>query len=127
MAGLMVDTDVLIDYLRDQAQVATFLESLEELPCVSVVSVAELFAGVRDGAEREALEGMLSVCRVVDLSYETAMFGGLFRRDYGKSHGIGLADALIAASARQQGCRLATLNMKHYPLFDQTFAPYQKG
>ncbi len=30
MAGLMVDTDVLIDYLRDQPQAATFLESLEE-------------------------------------------------------------------------------------------------
>jgi predicted nucleic acid-binding protein len=55
MASLMVDTDVLIDYLRDQPQAATFLESLEEPPCVSVVSVAELFAGVRDGAEREAL------------------------------------------------------------------------
>ncbi len=59
MASLMVDTDVLIDYLRDQPQAATFLESLDEPPCVSVVSVAE--------------------------------------------------------------------NVKHYPLFDQAFAPYQKG
>lgn len=37
MANLMVDTDVLIDYLRDQRQAATFLELLEEPPCVSSV------------------------------------------------------------------------------------------
>jgi predicted nucleic acid-binding protein len=50
----------------------------------------------------------------------------LFRRDYGKSHGVGLADALIAASAEMRGAVLVTLNRKHFPMLPTVIVPYQK-
>jgi predicted nucleic acid-binding protein len=52
---LLIDTDVLIDYLRGQPQAVEFLESLRELLLISTMTIAELYAGVRDGKERELL------------------------------------------------------------------------
>ena len=83
------------------------------------MSVAELHAGVREGAEREALALLISSLNVADLTAEIATRGGLLRRDYGRSHGVGLNDALIAATALEQDLQLLTLNVKHYPAVDK--------
>jgi predicted nucleic acid-binding protein len=55
-----------------------------------------------------------------------AVRGGLFRRDYAKSHGVGIADALIAATAEVAGATLVTLNRKHFPMLASVVVPYQK-
>lgn len=46
---LLIDTDVLIDYLRSKSQAVSFLENLKELLLISSITVAELYAGVREG------------------------------------------------------------------------------
>ena len=56
---------------------------------------------------------------VADLTAEIAIRGGLLRRDYGRSHGMGLNDALIAATALEQDLQLLTLNVKHYLALDK--------
>ena len=48
---LVLDTDVLIDYFRDQADAVLFLESCAQPLALSVVSVAELYVGVREEEE----------------------------------------------------------------------------
>src|SRR5690348_1204635 len=96
---LLIDTDVLIDYLRGRAEAVTYLEGLQEPLLVSAVTVAELYAGVREGAERTALGQFLAAFEVVPVDQAIAVKAGLHRRDYGKSHATGLADALIAATA----------------------------
>src|SRR6185503_3107534 len=96
---LLIDTDVLIDYLRDQAEAVLYLESLTDTLLVSVMTVAELYAGVRDGAERTALDSFIQAFEVIPINESIAIQGGLFRRDYRKSHNAGLADAIIAATA----------------------------
>ncbi len=53
--------------------------------------------------------------------------GGLLRRDYGKSHGVGLADALVAATAEMPGLELVTLNRKHDPMLASIRVPYRNG
>jgi hypothetical protein len=65
--------------------------------------------------------------RIVPLDDKTAELGGLWLRDYSKSHGVGLADALIAATAKLRGCTLVTLNTKHFPMLTRVLSPYQKG
>ena len=52
---LLIDTDVLIDYLRGRAEAVSYLESLTESLLISASTVAELHAGMREGAERIAL------------------------------------------------------------------------
>jgi len=124
---LLIDTDVLVDYLRGQDDSASFLEARSETLLVSAITVAELFAGVREGQERTALNTFLSAFEVVPVTAPIAQRGGLLRRDFGKSHGAGLADALIAATAQETGARLVTLNAKHFPMVPDHLVPYTKG
>jgi predicted nucleic acid-binding protein len=123
---LLLDTDVLIDFLRGQPQAVQLLEDTDCEFHVSAVSVAELYVGVRDGREREVLDQLVGVLRTIEISTEIAQQAGLWRREYGKSHGTGILDALIAACADALQIPLATLNVKHFPMLPRVSAPYRK-
>jgi predicted nucleic acid-binding protein len=123
---LLLDTDVLIDYLRGQPNAVSYIEDRTETLLVSTITVAELFAGVREGKERTALSAFLSAFESVPVDASIAERGGLFRRDYGRSHNTGLADALIAATAEQVQARFVTLNRKHFPMLADVEIPYAK-
>jgi predicted nucleic acid-binding protein len=123
---LLIDTDVLVDYLRGQPKAVEYLEGREEAMVVSSITVAELFAGVREGRERTALSTFLSAFETIPVDTGIAERGGLYRRDYGRSHNTGLADALIAATAEQVRAPLVTLNRKHFPMLSNVQVPYTK-
>jgi predicted nucleic acid-binding protein len=123
---LLIDTDVLIDYLRGQSVAVGYLEESNDVFLLSSISIAELYAGVREGKERDALDAFIGAFEVVSINTAIAVRGGLYRRDYGKSHGVGLADALIAASAEERNATLVSLNRKHFPMLTTVIVPYQK-
>jgi predicted nucleic acid-binding protein len=123
---LLIDTDVLIDYLRGQPDAVPYLEGLVEPLLMSVITLAELYSGVREGDERAKLDQFVQAFQLVPIDPEIAQKGGLFRRDYLRSHNVGLADALIAATADREGATLVTLNQKHFPMLSRVFVPYQK-
>jgi predicted nucleic acid-binding protein len=125
-APVLIDTDVAIDYLRGHADAVTYIEGLSGNNLISSITVAELYAGVRDGAERTALESFVRAFQVIAIDTAIAERGGLLRRDFGKSHGVGLADALIAASAETKGAIVVTLNAKHFPMLANAHVPYRK-
>ena len=96
---------------------------------VSSIVVAELHAGVRGGkadAEQAALESFLSLFRVVSVTDAIARLGGIYKRDYGRSHGTGLADGVVAATATLEDAELKTLNVRHYPMFKGIEPAYRK-
>ena len=96
---LLLDTDLLIDFLRGHPEAIQLLETSDHEFWISAVSVAELYVGVRDGKEREVLDQLIGLLRVVEITTEIAQQAGLWRRKYGRSHGTGIMDALIAACA----------------------------
>ncbi|HEX6289337.1 MAG TPA: type II toxin-antitoxin system VapC family toxin [Herpetosiphonaceae bacterium] len=123
---LLLDTDVLIDYLRARAEAVMYVESLTEPLLMSAITLAELYSGVREGTERTLLDTFVGAFEILSVSDEIAVKGGLYRRDYGKSHTVGLADALIAATAEHHNATLVTLNHKHFPMLLNVVVPYQK-
>ena len=123
---LLLDTDVIIDFLRGRAQAVNYINGLTSPFLISSITVAELYSGVREGDERTALDAFVAAFEVVPVSTEIAIKGGLFRRDWGKSHKVGLADALIAATAEVRVATLITLNVKHFPMLSSVQAPYIK-
>jgi predicted nucleic acid-binding protein len=128
MAGtLLLDTDVLVDYLRGQKDAVAYLELQTAPLVVSAITVAELYAGVREGKERRILERFLLAFEMIPVDEEISKAGGLFRRDYGQSHGVGLADALIAATAEVRKAILVTLNRRHFPMIEEVQVPYDKA
>jgi predicted nucleic acid-binding protein len=123
---LLIDTDVLVEYLRGRSEAVEYLEGLTSDLYISVISIAELFAGVRDDEEEKSLKQLLLAFVVLPVTEKTARLGGLYRRDYGGSHGTGLADALIAATSEENGVDLATFNRRHFPMVSRIKVPYER-
>ena len=122
----LVDTDVMVDFLRGHPEAVALIRAHSTRIIVPTIVAAELFSGVRDEAESKLLDSLLALFRAVPVSREIARAGGLYRRAYAKSHGIGLADAIVAASADAEGAELATLNIRHYPMFKGLRPAYPK-
>lgn len=123
---ILLDTDVLIDYLRGLPAAVEFLESLEDPLMISTMTVAELYAGVREGDERQVLDMFSQAFVIIPIDEEIARRGGLHRRDYQASHNTGLADAIIAATAEREKAKFVTLNRNHYPMLTDVRVPYRK-
>jgi len=113
---LLVDTDVLVDYLRGHPEAVDFVRARSHRIILSSLVVAELYAGVRGDKEQETLDAFVSLFRIVPVSAPIAKAGGLYKRAFGRSHGVGLADAVLAATAELEDAELKTLNVKHYPM-----------
>lgn len=91
---------------------------------ISVVSIAELVGGIRSGERREVWR-LLASFRAEPATEIIARRAGGFRRQYRRSHdGIGLGDYLIAGTAEVKGYDLATLNVRHFPMFKNLRPPF---
>jgi len=123
---ILLDTDVLVDFFRGHSEAVVFVNAYSARIILSSIVVAELYAGVKGDAEQAALENFISLFRVVPVSTEIAKAGGLYKRDYGKSHGVGLADAILAATAEAENAELKTFNTKHYPMLKGLRPAYKK-
>lgn len=123
---MLIDTDILIDYFKELPEAVEFIEANIDRIMLSSVTAAELYAGVRDGKERAALDDFLSAVRVLEVDLAIGKAGGLFRRQYKASHNSGLADCLIAATAIEHQIPLKSLNTKHFPMVADVAAPYVK-
>ncbi len=127
MAGsIVLDTDVLVDFLRGRSKAVAFVNAHSARIILSSIVVAELYAGVKGDAEQAALDDFVSLFRVASVNAEIAKAGGLYKRNYGKSHGVGLADAILAATAEIENAELKTLNIKHYPMLEGLWPAYTK-
>ena len=122
----LLDTDVLVDFLRGYSKAVTFVNANSPRVILSSIVVAELYAGVRGDTEQTALENFVSLFPIIPVTSEIAKAGGLYKRDYGKSHGVGLADAIIAATCEAENAALKTLNVKHYPMIKGLRSVYKK-
>ncbi len=123
---ILLDTDVLIDCLRGDRRAVAFVNHCMGRAILSSVVVAELYAGVKGEDELAALDEFLTFLQVIPVTAEIAKAGGLLKREFGKSHGVGMMDAILAATAQAEGAELATLNVKHYPMFKGLKAAYDK-
>jgi predicted nucleic acid-binding protein len=124
--AVLVDTDVLIDYLRGNDKAVTFIDKFSSHIILSSIVLAELYAGVKGTNELSVLNNFVSLFRIVSIDSDIAKAGGLYKRDFGKSHGVGLADAILAATADKENAKLKTLNVKHYPMIKGLKPAYKK-
>ena len=113
----MLDTDIAIDFLRRRGYARKLLERWagEGLVAVSTLTHLELYRGMR-AAEEEAtgafLDGMVSI--VVDIAIARRA-GSILSENRAKGVTVGIADAIIAATALQLDVPLLTNNLEHYP------------
>ncbi len=120
---VVVDSDVLIEVLRGNARIAAELKSALAAGtpvAVTPIAVAEIFAGVRPREEARTRLLLASFdCLRVDRA--VGELAGRFVARFGPSHGVELADAIVASCAVVLGYRLWTLNRKRYPMRELRF------
>jgi predicted nucleic acid-binding protein len=124
--SILLDTDILVDFFRGHSKAVAFVTTHSERIILSSIVVAELYAGVKGNAEQAVLDNFVSLFRVVSVGTEIAKAGGIYKRDYAKSHGVGLADAILVATAEAENAELKTLNTKHYPMLRDLRPAYNK-
>jgi predicted nucleic acid-binding protein len=113
----LVDTDIIIDYLRRRAYAATLLTRWSDsgLLAVSSITHLELYHGMKTSEEPATsafLDGLVSVAVDVPIARRAGAMLGKLRS---KGMTVGMADSIIAATAIILGVPLLTNNVAHYP------------
>lgn len=124
----LLDTDVLIDVQRGHPPALAWFSTLTDLPGVSGFVVMELIQDARNIHEvRKALKLVSPLPTVWPTETDCTRALSDFAA-FHLSHGLGLLDALIAASAVGRSATLYTFNAKHYkPVAGLTVAePYTR-
>ena len=114
---MLVDTDVLIWYLKGNNNARAEIEALPNF-FISVVSYIELVQGMRNKSELNCLRRALRrwEAKIVYLSEEISAKAMFYVEQYYLSHSLQLADALIGATAVMNGFEVLTANVKHYQI-----------
>lgn len=124
---ILVDSDVLVEHLRGNEGARDWLVNARRSSgplAVSVVSLTEIPGGMRSPERREVMR-LLGSMRRFEVSEQVAWRAAALMREYRRSHSwIALGDYLIAATAFTQGLELATLNLRHYPMFPGLARPF---
>jgi hypothetical protein len=120
VAKYLLDSDVVIAWLRRDAPVVDWLQDRDgagDFLGWTPVSIAEIGAGVRP-REEFILGDLVRVLHCIELDERVGRKAGAYRQHFGPSHGVEVADALIAAAAHVHGLTLCTRNLRHYPMRD---------
>lgn len=112
---MMIDTDVLIWYLRGHAGARKAVDSVE-VPSVSAVTYIELVQGMRNKLELHAMKNVFSSAgvRVHHINEDISARAIACVERFYLSHSLQLADALIGATALAISEELLTANARHY-------------
>ena len=118
----IIDTDLLIDLLRNQKQAAAFIAGLEEKNYVlatTAINIFELHHGAHKSQEKEknlqAINVLVNRLSILPLTSKAAQKAGhIYALLEGEGQPIGLRDKFIAAIAITRECSVATRNQAHF-------------
>lgn len=122
----LLDTDILIDCLRNRPPAVQLVSVLSDENALfgSVVTRAEVLAGRRD-REHDATDALLESTVWIPVTDDVAdQAGALARLHPRPGTRFALADYLIAATAQLLDLTLLTRNVRHFPMFPDLKAPY---
>ncbi len=117
---VIIDTDVLIDAGRGDNTAISCLEQIDENfhMAVSAVTQMELIVGCRNKSELRSLERFLQRFRVIRIDEQISEKAVKLLKTWRLSHGLLIADALIAATAIITDVQFITKNQKDYRFID---------
>ena len=112
---MLFDTDVLIWALRGNPKAAAVIDGAEDR-VISAVTYMELIQGARNKAEQKLIKDFLSSLgfQTVPIDENISLRATVFMEEFYLKSGMGLADALIFATACEHTMTLCSANKKHY-------------
>ena len=117
-----IDTDILIWHLRGDARAANFLQRLRDDGqfdlWIGAMQRVEVVFYLRGKEEEKEGQRFLSLFKTEPVDQEIVDSGAILYRRWHPSHGVGVNDALLAATVMKTGGQIYCLNTKHYPMPD---------
>lgn len=113
---LIVDTDILIDVSRHVEQAIKTIDGYLEshVVAISVITQLELMLGCENKTEFESLDEFLERFEIINVSKSVSQKSVALFKDYRLSHGVMIADMLIAATALEYESPLLSKNQKDF-------------
>jgi predicted nucleic acid-binding protein len=127
VAEVIVDTDILIDVIRSIPEAITYVQSLERGGIVGISSITymELLIGCRNKTEQRKVERFVGRYQLAKLNEAITDRAITLLQQYRLSHGLLIADGLIAATALVIDKPLASKNQRDYRFIaGLTLLPY---
>lgn len=115
----LLDTGIIIRYLRKIRQAADLLDYLEEIGQISVSAITymEILVGSQPNEEEATMLFFDRVSPVTvgqEIAYKAASLVRNYPPAFGTDNPRGFPDAIIAATAWERGSALVTLNTRHF-------------
>jgi len=118
---IIIDTDILIDAAHCIDDAVNCLQRIEDKSslAISAVTQMELIIGCRNKKELKSLEHFLQRFEIISLNEQISDTAADLLKTYRLSHGLLIADALIAATAVGTDTRLISKNQKDYRFIEE--------
>ena len=113
MKECLIDTDILIEHLRNNSKATEFLASKVDAT-ISYVTLGELLQGARGSGDVSLIHKMCSLFNLDKGSPSISDMSLKILAKYRHSNGIGFLDAVIAATALSRDLVLVTRNTRHF-------------
>ncbi len=112
----MIDTDILIDIGRGVQEAVDLLAriQLHDVPAISVITQLELVVGCRNKSELRKLDKFIKQFQIIKLNEAISEKAVELIHLYRLSHGLLIADGLIAATALTLNLHFISKNQKDY-------------
>jgi predicted nucleic acid-binding protein len=118
MAEYLIDTTTIIDHLRGDKKVNSYLEEIGIRGGIAgccCINITETYTGMKD-KEKEKTDKFIESLYYFEVTKEIARLAGKLKQKYaGKGNTLSTTDVIIAATAIRYGLTLVTKNLKHYP------------
>lgn len=124
---LLIDSDIIIDGARGDGQAIDFLarNASQHALAISTITRLELLAGCRNSREWTLTQETVRQFAELELTPEISRLAVTLFDNYRLSHGIAMADSLIAATALAHGIPFASKNQRHFRYIEKlNLMPY---
>ena len=111
---ILLDTNILIEILKNNQKIIEKVQSFEMVLAVSSITVMELYYGAFNKAELSKLEKFVSLFHIVQLNENISTQAIKLVKTYAKSHKLDIPDSLIASTALTHKYKLFTYNLKDF-------------
>ncbi|WP_019864456.1 type II toxin-antitoxin system VapC family toxin [Methylovulum miyakonense] len=111
---VLCDTCILIDFVNGRSRQLVDLHSQNIQLFINPVIELELLQGARNKVEMQKLEKIVAMFHHLEMPPEVFNVARQLIKQYSLSHGLRLADALIASTALVYGLELLTINQKDF-------------
>jgi tRNA(fMet)-specific endonuclease VapC len=124
--GIVVDSDILIDLLREKDDAVKKIKELEKNEDLATtdINVFELYFGAYNSIKKDknlsSTRGLLKNLTLLHTTEEAMETGGRIYSDMkAKGKSIDIRDVLIAAITLQNGASLLTRNREHFESIEE--------